>query len=164
MLSRAPTPLQVTVTAHAASQQEGPSGSVQEWRVLRFNGVTRQSVARVTISRAERAGSIDSSSNGDGASRRSQNGAGSPAAPAAGEWHVEQQADCLAPPYLKSAAALSAALLGLQGLVPITGLSRGAAPALRLLCIGVGGGSLPLFLAHHFPQARVAWWLWDARE
>ena len=35
--------------------------------------------------------------------------------------------------------------------------SAGAAAAqqLRALCIGVGGGSLPLFLAHHFPGLRV---------
>lgn len=47
----------VTVTSHAASQMEPPppgsllsqtQGSVlQDWRTLRFNGVTRQSVAKV---------------------------------------------------------------------------------------------------------------------
>ena len=47
----------VTVTSHAASHQEPASaelfqrsaggGMLQEWRVLRFNEVTRQSVARV---------------------------------------------------------------------------------------------------------------------
>lgn len=47
----------VTVTSHAASHQEPPlaerlqrgaeGGMLQEWRVLRFNEITRQSVARV---------------------------------------------------------------------------------------------------------------------
>ena len=61
------------------------------------------------------------------------------------------QPDGLAAEYLKSMGSVIAALLGLQGLYR----SNKNADALRVLCIGVGGGTLPLFLAHHFPGARV---------
>lgn len=89
------------------------------------------------------------------------------------------QPDCLAFPYLKTMGAVVLALLRLreetsdrisssngtekakdedhrrdrEALPP----ARGArSPPRRILCIGLGGGSLPLFLAHHLPgvQAR----------
>ncbi len=39
------------------------------------------------------------------------------------------------------------------GASPAAALSTGCAP--RALCIGVGGGALPLFLSHHFPGLLV---------
>jgi len=57
---------------------------------------------------------------------------------------------CLAQEYLKSMACVSAAIMGLQH----QGAQAVEQP-LQILCIGVGGGALPLFLAHHFPAATV---------
>lgn len=151
----------VTVTAHTATGQpslgrgRGSSGASaacgaggwEEWRVLRFNNVTRQTVMRVRVA------AVTGESGGG-----SESGPGQRA-------RVTAQPDCLAQEYLKSTAAVLAALLGLQRLVPgdssgsgggagsSNGSPAGQGPArLRALCIGVGGGSLPLFLAHHFPQ------------
>jgi hypothetical protein len=98
--------------------------------VLRFNGVTRQSVARVWVHPAEGGGS---------SSNRS--------APS-----VIVQPECLAQEYLKTLAAVIAALLGLQGLLSAQQASNNSPARLKVLCIGLGGGSLPLFLAHHFPN------------
>ena len=115
-----------------------PPGSWEEWRVLRFNGVTRQTVMRVHVA-----------PGGDGSNGRQQ--------------LVLTQPDCLAQEYLKTTAAVAAALLALQHLLPRSssgsssngsgGAGAGAVGGRRprTLCIGVGGGSLPLFLAHHFP-------------
>ena len=99
--------------------------------MLRFNDVTRQTVVRVTLTP-------------EGGS----SGGGSPAV------QVAAQPDCLAQEYLKTGASVAAALLGLQRLVPAGGgpdAQQQQQRRLRALCIGVGGGSLPLFLAHHFP-------------
>lgn len=141
----------VTVTSHEASCSSSiSSGGLdaagserKEWRVLRFNDTTRQSVSLVTLQRFP----SGSSNNG---SRRAD-----VPLPVA-------DPTCLAQPYLKSAAALVAALLGLHRLLPCTsGTSGGSGEAamavrpLRVLCLGLGGGSLPLFLAHNFPQAVV---------
>jgi hypothetical protein len=116
----------ITVTAHATSAPSRDAGALggawEEWRVLRFNAVTRQSVARVMVQRAA-AGS-------DGVRRQL----------------VQAYPNCLAQEYLKTTAAVAAALLHLQRLYPPAPSSS----RLRALCIGVGGGSLPLFLAHHF--------------
>jgi hypothetical protein len=117
----------ITVTAHSATPQSSPGADEsawEEWRVLRFNSVTRQSVARVRVQPTAARGST-----------------------------VIVLPDCLAQDYLKSTAAVTAALLGLLSLHPCAAAASGAAMCLRVLCIGVGGGSLPLFLAHHFPGA-----------
>ncbi|KAL4853379.1 Methyltransferase-like protein 13 [Chlorella vulgaris] len=119
----------ITVTSHSATPQSSPGAAEsawEEWRVLRFNGVTRQSVARVRVQPTAARGSI-----------------------------VTVLPDCLAQDYLKSTAAVTAALLGLLSLLPRAAAASGAAMCLRVLCIGVGGGSLPLFLAHHFPGAVI---------
>ena len=111
----------------------GTEQSWEEWRVLRFNDVTRQTVMRCTVTPS---GSTSSSSNA---------------------LQVVAQPDCLAQEYLKTTAAVTAALLGLQRLLPAQAPAAAQAQQaqraqrLRVLCIGVGGGSLPLFLAHHFP-------------
>ncbi|EFN52903.1 hypothetical protein CHLNCDRAFT_138459 [Chlorella variabilis] len=141
----------VTVTAHPASATgqaaAASQGGWEEWRVLRFNGVTRQSVARVWVQPAAGSGAV--ARNG---MQRQQP-------------HIEAQAACLAQEYLKTAASVVAALLGLQGLLephqPAHSSggngsgANGKAHRLRALCIGVGGGSLPLFLSHHFPRMDV---------
>lgn len=151
----------VTVTAHPASSNSSSSNSGgggggggqswEEWRVLRFNDVTRQTVMRVHVTAPSAPAQDSSSGSGSGG----------------GEPRVVAQPDCLAQEYLKAAAAVTAALLGLQRLLPSgsggqsSGISSSQksqqqqaqqAPRLRALCIGVGGGSLPLFLAHHFPS------------
>eukprot|EP00850_Spirogloea_muscicola_P023610 SM000372S13686 [mRNA] locus=s372:50671:53613:+ [translate_table: standard] len=131
----------VAVTAHTAAWQapeldlgladvldQAPGSGLQvagqEWRVLRFNGVTRQSVAKVTaVIRGP------------------------------GEVALRQQPNCLAFEYPKSmvAAGLTAASLGGLRLAPPL---LGGTPV-RILCIGLGGGSLPLFLADMLPAALV---------
>ncbi|CAL8469998.1 g9540 [Coccomyxa elongata] len=134
----------VTVTSHAASHVEPPppgsllsrteGGVLQDWRTLRFNGVTRQSVAKVWRS-------------ADGGS------------------DTLAQADCLGMEYLKTMASAAASVMGmvqddaafLQRCLNRPSLAdgqdrRGQPSA---VCIGVGGGSLPLFLSHHFPGMHV---------
>jgi len=137
----------ITVTAHpasttgdgkpAAGNGSGGSSSWEEWRVLRFNGITRQTVMRVRaappLAAAPAAGAA--ATNGSTQQQGQPQSAGITARP-----------ECLAQEYLKTTAAVAAALLGLQRMLPSSDSGR-----LRALCIGVGGGSLPLFLAHHFP-------------
>lgn len=98
----------VTVTAHPASPLRGEGEA--EWRVLRFNDTTRQSVARIVD------GKVD--------------------------------ARCLATEYLKTVAAVFAAVIGSRPLAP----PIGSMPA---LCIGVGGGSMVMFLNTYFPELCV---------
>ena len=93
----------VTVTAHAASPVEGPEAESesggsgqgaceqQQWRVLRFNGVTRQSVARVSLQRVE-GGRADALGRG---------------------WRLQAQPNCLAADYLKTVASAGARVCGL---------------------------------------------------
>eukprot|EP00873_Tetraselmis_striata_P011895 jgi/Tetstr1/432159/TSEL_021616.t1 len=102
----------VEVTAHTAR----PIGAEveAEWRVMRFNGITRQSVSRLVALEA-------------------------------GQARVAEP-ECLAQEYLKTMAAIYAALHADQ---------QGSDSGMRLLCLGVGGGSLPMFLAHHFPRSHV---------
>jgi hypothetical protein len=147
----------VEVTAHAASLNgfdsagTDPAGAAlrDEWRVLRFNGVTRQSVARVRV--------VDAA----GAATRRQVGSDEQQQQQQQRWWLEDGQDvaavpeCLAQEYLKSMASLAAAVLGLQRLLPSLPGNSLRAGRLRVLCIGLGGGSLPLFLAHHFPFADV---------
>jgi hypothetical protein len=145
----------VEVTAHSASLAgfesgggAGANGATlrQEWRVLRFNGFTRQSVARVRVADGADAGE---------ASRGLQQQ----------RWWLESGQslsavpECLAQEYLKSMTSVMAALLGLHRLLPdmpSSPLAPGGGPRmLRVLCIGLGGGSLPNFLVHSFPFASV---------
>ena len=57
---------------------------------------------------------------------------------------------------LNPGSSAGAAIVALAGLWPATVRSE-EAPARqpRALCIGMGGGSLPMFLAHHFPGMQV---------
>lgn len=120
----------------------------QEWRVLRFNGVARQSVARVYVS--------DTGAGVDQQQRRWLQ---------AGQM-VTCVPECLAQEYLKTMASVLAAVLALQRLLPGksggtlrqadgSSASSGQPGVLRILCIGLGGGSLPLFLAHMLPHADI---------
>lgn len=67
------------------------------------------------------------------------------AAAVVGAWPAELQQRCLQ-------AALSDGSEP-DAAFPAAALSTGCAP--RALCIGVGGGALPLFLSHHFPGLLV---------
>ena len=97
----------VTVTAHAASPVMGPTkpeswgsgpgatSEQQQWRVLRFNDITRQSVARVALQRVE-------GGRGD----------------ALGEdWRLQAQPDCLAADYLKTVASAGVRVCGLASVL-----------------------------------------------
>jgi spermidine synthase len=110
----------VEVTAHEGTAIHCSERQV-EWRVLRFNGVTRQSASRVV-----------SSSQQDNS------------------WVVDPA--CLAQEYLKSMASVYAALRPSSHQQQE---GRRGSIGERLLCLGVGGGSLPQFLAHHFPDSEV---------
>lgn len=149
----------VEVTAHPASLN-GFSSDVfsayggetrQEWRVLRFNNVTRQSVARVAII-------ADGGIDGSRAHLDMQHH----------RWLRSDQSliarpDCVAQEYLKTLISVFGAVVGLQGLFQSSGKrnnnSDGATTSRRrpfkVLCIGLGGGTLPHFIAHHFPEAHV---------
>lgn len=123
------------VTAHSASQLEAlppgvPAGSWQEWRVLRFvpaSGRSNlvQSVAKVCMP------------------------------PPAGDTtlQVRMRADCLALEYSKSFVAVALATLSVLG-APLSP-SKSDGRQLRILCIGLGGGSVPSFLAETLPHCSV---------
>ncbi|KFK36218.1 hypothetical protein AALP_AA4G093200 [Arabis alpina] len=97
-----------------------------QWRSLRFNDDTRQSTVKVMAACRD----LQPSSV-----------------------FYMQQPHCLAVPYLKSMASV-----GLTSLVAskydIGSVAIGK-KQMRILCIGHGGGSLPLFLAHHILGAIV---------
>ena len=111
----------VQVTGHSATSLEGGE---EEWRVLRFNEKTRQSVTRLQL-----------------------------------HHHGGHQvvANCLAAEYLKTVAALFAAMVGLDFKHADKSYDciDKDKTKFRVLCIGVGGGAFPLFLAHHFPGATI---------
>ena len=94
----------VTVTAHPTS-----TNPREEWRVLRFNDQTRQSVSRVDTH------------------------AGHAAIP-----------HSLAFEYLKTVASIIASIVGIHNYSLNT-----------FLAIGLGGGSLPHFITHFFPETHV---------
>ncbi|GJP50320.1 hypothetical protein CLOM_g9451 [Closterium sp. NIES-68] len=151
----------VTVTSHPASdegaEEWGEGGGVRtlrhEWRVLRFNDATRQSVARVSTV------AVDVTVDGERGVTTGRGGEGG----AAGKWGGEgerrrvvlqrQQPNCLAFEYLKSMAA--AALTSCHLHQPHLLASSEAPPRLHVLCLGLGGGSLPLFLANTLPSALI---------
>lgn len=136
------------VTSHRASQVEGlpqgiPEGSTQEWRVLRFapregGSALIQSMAKVCIP-----------------------------PPCSPDLLVRQRGDCLLMPYTKSlvTVALTALhLLGaevrpadLESASPLdSSRSKTSEPSkLRVLCIGLGGGTVPTFLSHMLPHCEI---------
>lgn len=106
----------VQVTSHdceAECRAKGERKGLQrlEWRVLRFNQITRQSVAKVEI-------------RWDPIQKQM----------------VEQcQAHCLAFEYLKTMAALAITTMAAR---------IEAKEQVKVLCVGLGGGSLPTYLQH----------------
>lgn len=102
----------VQVTSHPASPM-GLEGYA-EWRVLRFNAITRQSVTRLHDC-------------GTGLS-------------------VDR--NCLATEYLKTVASVLAAMMGFRCV-------GWESEEVKALSIGIGGGSLPLFLLGHFPLMSI---------
>ena len=145
----------VEVTAHPASVGGFSSqmqGDREEWRVLRFNKTTRQSVARVSVS-----SSSSSFFSGPGSVEQQQQAAVEEQQQQQRNWLQDDeiaqvQPDCLAPDYLKSMVSVIAGLVGLQGWFP---RAQSTSHYLRVLCIGLGGGSLPLFLHHHYPGMAI---------
>ncbi|KAG0568054.1 hypothetical protein KC19_7G182900 [Ceratodon purpureus] len=97
-----------------------------DWRVLRFNSVTRQSVAKVMA--------VSNDKNPS-------------------EVFLVQQPNCIAFEYVKSmlSVGLTTMSLASYSLEQVTHRSMD----MRILCIGLGGGSLPLFLAHNLPGATL---------
>jgi hypothetical protein len=132
----------ITVTAHDTSL---PSPPLSQWRVLRFNDTTRQSVALCNI--------YDDDNNNK----------------------VVADPSVLCFEYMKTIASITAALLGVNthllslALPPTkTNIHHNGSSnyqmhqdrmqqqeCLRILCVGLGGGSLPNFLNHHFPGALI---------
>ncbi|KAM7252796.1 hypothetical protein ACFE04_008777 [Oxalis oulophora] len=98
-----------------------------EWRVLRFNEDTRQSIAKVMA-----------------ASRKSENH---------DSVYLMQLPHCLATPYLKSMVSAGLPTLASCGFDVASVAS--AKKTMRILCVGHGGGSLPLFLASSIRGAIV---------
>ncbi|XP_050941996.1 uncharacterized protein LOC103483547 isoform X2 [Cucumis melo] len=97
-----------------------------QWRVLRFNDNTRQSTAKVLAAyRESEPESI----------------------------FLMQQAHCLAVPYLKSMISVGLTTIASCGYDLLNAI-RGK-QILNILCIGHGGGSLPLFLASKIQGANV---------
>jgi len=129
------------VTSHGISEQEGladlPPGSVLEYRVLRFEpcDMYLQAVAKVCV-----------------------------APPGSPEPRVRQLTEALTLPYNRSLAAVVLVTLAALG-APVLAAAR-AAPGraggsgeegeeLRILCIGLGCGSVPAFFARLLPGCRV---------
>ncbi|XP_057959992.1 uncharacterized protein LOC131152249 isoform X2 [Malania oleifera] len=97
-----------------------------QWRVLRFNDDTRQSTVKIMA--------VDRESN-------------------PGSVFIMPQAHCLAVPYLRSVVSAGFATLAACN-YELMAAVRGE-KTLRVLCIGHGGGSLPLFLASKIQGAVV---------
>ncbi|KAJ4838719.1 hypothetical protein Tsubulata_023238 [Turnera subulata] len=97
-----------------------------EWRTLRFNDETRQSTVKVMAACPQSEPS---------------------------SVFLMQQPHCLAVPYVKSMVSLGLASVASCG-YDLLQATRGNQP-MRILCIGHGGGSLPLFLAKKIPGAII---------
>ncbi|KAA0049209.1 S-adenosyl-L-methionine-dependent methyltransferase superfamily protein [Cucumis melo var. makuwa] len=97
-----------------------------QWRVLRFNDNTRQSTAKVLAAYRESEPELI---------------------------FLMQQAHCLAVPYLKSMISVGLTTIASCGYDLLNAI-RGK-QILNILCIGHGGGSLPLFLASKIQGANV---------
>jgi len=128
----------VVVTAHAASSSSSADDESEndddQWRVLRFGEATRQSVCRVR--------KVNKS--------------------------FRMDPKCLAFEYTKTLVALSLALLPLPVASACSAsddenssTTTGSPP--RILCVGVGGGSVPAALASLRPDARVSAFELDER-
>ncbi|OVA10884.1 hypothetical protein BVC80_8879g27 [Macleaya cordata] len=97
-----------------------------QWRVLRFNDITRQSTVKIMAAYR----------NSDPTSV-----------------FFMQQPDILAVPYLKSMVSVGLTTIASCN-YDLMGAIYGGKP-MHILCIGHGGGSLPLFLASKIPGAIV---------
>ncbi|KAJ1401677.1 S-adenosyl-L-methionine-dependent methyltransferase [Sesbania bispinosa] len=97
-----------------------------QWRVLRFNDVTRQSTAKVMAFHRENKPSLV---------------------------YLMQQPHCLAVPYVKSMLSAGLATIASCNFDIISALQ--GKKNMHILCIGHGGGSLPLFLASKIQGAIV---------
>ncbi|XP_034684715.1 uncharacterized protein LOC117913786 isoform X1 [Vitis riparia] len=97
-----------------------------QWRVLRFNDETRQSTAKIMAAyRESDPGSV----------------------------FIMQQANCLAVPYLKSVLSVGLASIASCNYDLMNAVN--GKKTMNILCIGHGGGSLPLFLASKIKGAVV---------
>ncbi|GMI70376.1 hypothetical protein like AT4G13330 [Hibiscus trionum] len=97
-----------------------------QWRVLRFNDNTRQSTVKIMAAYSE---------------------------PDPGSICMMQQAHCLAIPYVKSMVSLGLSTIASSSydlMAAVHGKKR-----MHILCIGHGGGSLPLFLASKIQGAVI---------
>jgi len=126
-----------TVSRHSASEQDGfwpggeaPGAVTQEWRELR-------------LAKATESGEPPDSGTGTGQSvvKVSLCGDAEPA----------QVPYCMALAYAKSLCAVAMSGVHLQGALPLE-----AVPFQRALVVGLGGGSIPLWLEHTFPQGKMA--------
>ncbi|KAJ3706330.1 hypothetical protein LUZ61_010035 [Rhynchospora tenuis] len=97
-----------------------------QWRALRFNDVTRQSTVKVMA-------------------------ACRPSDP--GSLILMQQSHCLAVPYLKSMVSVGLTALAASSFDLLHAVL--GKKSMNILCIGHGGGSLPLFLASKIKGANV---------
>ncbi|GLU08235.1 hypothetical protein SLE2022_251590 [Rubroshorea leprosula] len=112
---------------HPGYEQDQPFRILgYQWRVLRFNDNTRQSTVKIMAAyRETEPGSI----------------------------FLMQQSHCLAVPYLKSMVAVGLSTLASCG-YDLNAAVRGKT-RMHILCIGHGGGSLPLFLASKIKGAII---------
>ncbi|XP_061355388.1 uncharacterized protein LOC133299911 [Gastrolobium bilobum] len=97
-----------------------------QWRVLRFNDVTRQSTAKVMAAYRENKPDCV---------------------------YLMQQPHCLAVPYVKSMVSAGLATIASCNFDIISAVQ--GKKSMHILCIGHGGGSLPLFLASKIQGAIV---------
>ncbi|URD97896.1 hypothetical protein MUK42_29756 [Musa troglodytarum] len=112
---------------HPESEHDGRLKIVgYQWRVLRFNENTRQSTAKIMAAYR----------NSDPSSL-----------------FLMQQPHCLAVPYLKSMVSAGLTALASSG-YDLSGAVTGKR-SMKILCVGHGGGSLPLFLASKIKGASV---------
>lgn len=120
------------VTSHAASERGPPpgepAGTRQEWRVLAFtpdDGGTTDLVQSVTKVCVPPTGS------------------------------ARLRAEVLPMSYTKSMATITLATLAALGAPVLPSDERAQHEKLRVLCIGLGAGSVPSFLAGHLPHCEV---------
>ncbi|CAL1356011.1 unnamed protein product [Linum trigynum] len=113
--------------AHPSHQKKGRLKMLRyQWRTLHFNETTRQSTAKVMAAYHDLK---------------------------PGSMFLMQQPHCLAVPYLKSMAATGLSALACSD-YDLAGVAFGK-KKMRVLCIGHGGGSLPLFLASKLQGVQV---------
>jgi len=123
------------VTAHEAQADPGtppgaPPGTTQEWRVLRFKpaaGTTNlvQSITKICKN------------------------------PPGIEPAEYMRPECLPLEYTKSLATVIPATLSVLGAPVLPEAVKATGEKLRILCIGLGGGSVPSFYARRLPNCEV---------